>query len=75
MQRIRFDRHRARKLRLQRAWSLAELADKAGVPATSLSRWETGKRNPSTATIRKLAIALQVDAAELIVLDTTGNRS
>jgi transcriptional regulator with XRE-family HTH domain len=75
MQRIQFDRHRARKLRLQRAWSLAELAAKAGVPVASLSRWETGKRNPNTATIRKLATALQVDAAELILLGTKGNRS
>lgn len=73
MQRVQFDRQRARTLRLHRAWSLAELAAKARVPAASLSRWETGKRNPNAATIRKLADALEIDVAELIVLDEGGH--
>lgn len=51
---------RQRKLLSQR-----ELAERAGVSATTIANIETGKIRPHPRTLRKLADALRVDPGEL----------
>ena len=45
--------------------SQSELAKEAGVTATTISRIETGKREPLRRTIRKLAKALEVKPGDI----------
>lgn len=54
-----------RRLRQQREWNQAELAFHAGLAPSVISEIETGKRDPSAGTLRKLASALEVDVPEL----------
>ena len=49
---------RIRHLRLDRGWSLAELARRAGTSAPSLHRYESGWDRFEVATLRKIATAL-----------------
>ena len=55
-----------RELRQLRALSQQELADRAGVGRTTLSRIESGKSTAHGRTLRRLADALSVDVAELV---------
>jgi transcriptional regulator with XRE-family HTH domain len=51
---------RIRKLRIKQGMSLAELAQKTGIPASNLSNLETGeKNNPTLQTLLRIAEALQ----------------
>lgn len=43
-----------------------ELADKAGVSRSTVSLLETGKRNASVVTLRKLCLALQCQPGDLL---------
>jgi transcriptional regulator with XRE-family HTH domain len=55
------------EIRLRReakGWSQAKLAGEAGMGVSGVSQIETGARNPSAVTLRKLADALGVDVAE-----------
>jgi transcriptional regulator with XRE-family HTH domain len=55
------------RLREQRFWSRAELAEKADVHADHIGRIEREETTrPRMATIRKLAAALEVDPSELV---------
>jgi len=54
------DLRRAKKL------SQEELADMCKVHQTYLSGVETGKRNPSLLVLERIAVALGVDAEELV---------
>lgn len=47
----------------------AELAAKAGISVTGLSRIELGQRKPRPSTVRKIAEALGVDAAMLMGIE------
>lgn len=56
-----------KKLREERKFSVRQLALKAGVSAAQISRMETGERGtPRPETIKKLAIALNVDYEHLM---------
>jgi transcriptional regulator with XRE-family HTH domain len=57
---------RLKRRRLERGWTLQDLAHASGITSTSLSYLERGKREPKPATIRRLAEALQCDARELM---------
>ena len=63
---------RVRQLRLEKSWSLRDLADRVGVGFTYLSRIENGRLNfgdyPSDALIHRLADALEVNEDELVIL-------
>ncbi len=49
-----------------------ELAEQIGVSTLTVSSWETGRRRPKAAHIRKLADILNVNMKELLfVLDST----
>jgi transcriptional regulator with XRE-family HTH domain len=49
-----------------RKWSQSELAEKAGLPPSSIAHFEAGARKPSFDTLRKLATALEVTADYLL---------
>ncbi len=54
-----------RRLREAKGWNQAELAVYAGIGPSGVSQIETGKRNPSAATLQKIAEALGVEISEL----------
>lgn len=53
------------RLRRERELSQEEVAHKAHIHQTYLSGVEGGKRNPSVAVLERIALALEVDIAEL----------
>ncbi len=55
-----------RELRTLNALTQEELADKAGITATALSRIERNEAEPRPSTLRKLATALGVEPSTLI---------
>jgi transcriptional regulator with XRE-family HTH domain len=64
--------HRVRELRTAKKLSLRALAPRVGVGFTYLSKVENGKLDfgdyPSETLIRKLAVALDADETELLIL-------
>jgi transcriptional regulator with XRE-family HTH domain len=56
---------RIRELRDERGWNQTALAYRAGMSVSQISLIESGKRNPSAASLKNLADALEVDIAEL----------
>ena len=63
---------RVRQLRLEKSWSLRDLAERVGVGFTYLSRVENERLNfgdyPSDALIHRLTDALEADESELLIL-------
>jgi transcriptional regulator with XRE-family HTH domain len=57
---------RLRDLRVRRALTQGELAEKADVGTNTVARLERNESEPHMSTLRKLARALDVDPAELI---------
>ena len=57
---------RLKELRTLRAFSQQELADAAGVGRNTISRIERGETGAHGRTLRRLALALRVDVAELV---------
>jgi transcriptional regulator with XRE-family HTH domain len=60
---------RLRSARLERFWSQADLATRAGVSKLTISRLETGDRAPSLRTVRALADALGIEPGQLARTD------
>ena len=58
--------HRLRAARDLRQWSQSELAERAGLPPSSIAHFETGTRKPSFDTLRRLANALEVTTDYLL---------
>jgi len=54
-----------RRLRQEKDWGQKELAFHANLAQSVISEIETGKRSPSARTLRKLAVALEVEVADL----------
>ena len=54
------------KLRKQRNWSQAELAEKVGVCPAFISHVEAGRKEPRVATLRKLAEVFGVSTDYLL---------
>ena len=64
--------NKLQSLRAQRGKGLRQLAEEAGIDASTLVALEKGYRKARLATLGKLAVALEVDVAELLdYLDTT----
>ena len=61
-----------RRLRGQRGWSQEALAARAGIHRTYLSSVETGQRNIAIDNICRLAWALGVEGADLLVKSRGG---
>jgi transcriptional regulator with XRE-family HTH domain len=57
---------RLRDLRVRRALTQEELANKADVGTNTVARLERNETEPHMSTLRKLARALNVDPSELI---------
>jgi transcriptional regulator with XRE-family HTH domain len=57
---------RLKKQRTRRALTQAELAQGAGVTTATVARIERNEIEPRMTTLRKLALALEVDPAELV---------
>ncbi len=57
---------RLKILRIRRALTQQELAEKAGISSNALNRIELNKAEPHMSTLRKLAEALDVDPSELV---------
>jgi DNA-binding XRE family transcriptional regulator len=51
--------------RINRLWSQAELAQRAGVSRRTIVNIETGKRPPRLVTMRQIADALDIDWTEV----------
>lgn len=61
---------RIRYLRQRKVMTIAELAEKAGIPAwQTLQAIETGKQQPRPSTLRKIAAALGVEPWDLLPPD------
>ena len=56
---------RIKAARKQRGMTQRELAQKVGISVNSLSRYETGERQPNIETLSKIAEALGVDPVEI----------
>jgi transcriptional regulator with XRE-family HTH domain len=54
------------RLRLEKAWSRQQLADRAGVSLKSLAAYETGNRHPRADAFHRLAEALGCQPADLL---------
>ena len=57
---------RLKTLRIRRALTQQELAERSGLSKNALNRIELDKAEPRMSTLRKLAKALDVDPAELV---------
>lgn len=60
---------RLRELRRLKVLTLRELEEKSGVSYNTVWRLENGYRKARPSTIRKLAVALEVEASELVVAE------
>ncbi|SDN68792.1 helix-turn-helix domain-containing protein [Vreelandella arcis] len=58
--------HHLQALRLERGWSLSQLASAAGIAKSNLSRLEQGNGNPTLDTIWRLAVQLNVPFGTLV---------
>jgi transcriptional regulator with XRE-family HTH domain len=59
-------RQRLREAREMRGYKQEKLADRAGMPATTIAHFEAGTRKPSFDSLRKLAIALEITTDYLL---------
>ncbi len=57
---------RLRALREKKKMTVEELAERTGIPSTTLYRWESGDRCPINEQILLVAEALQIKASKLI---------
>ena len=57
---------RIRDLRKQKRMSQTELAKSAGVSQTTVTAWETGKAEPSSSAVAKLAVIFNVTTDYLL---------
>lgn len=60
-----------RRRREDKGWSQAKLGVLSGTGPSGISQIETGRRNPSTATLQRIAGALGVEVRELFPLEQT----
>ena len=58
-----------KQLRNEKGWSQGQLAVYSDTSQPTVNQIETGKRNPSTETLAKLARALEVEVADLFPLE------
>ncbi len=66
MQAVVYIGDRLKILRIRRALTQQELAEKAGMSSTALNRIELNKAEPHMSTLRKLAKALDTDPTALL---------
>lgn len=67
------DRPSLARLRLQKGWSQAQLAQRSGASQSYIARLEQGKIDPQISTARKIATALEVSVETLNQALTRGS--
>jgi transcriptional regulator with XRE-family HTH domain len=75
---VELNAHVARRVRARRnaqGWSLAVLAERAGLSKTIVARIESGDGNPSIETLLRLADALDLTIGALITVDAASSTS
>ena len=60
-----FKKGNFKKIRIQKRWAVTTLAEKCGISRSSITRWETGKLEPSEKMVRIMAQFLQVPVSEI----------
>jgi transcriptional regulator with XRE-family HTH domain len=65
---IKYDRRALRRIRLQRAITLQDLAVKAGMTPNAVGYIDRGVVDPKVSTIAKIATALEVDVREFFIV-------
>ena len=63
---MQIDAQKLRTLRRRKLWLIGDLAERSGVHRNLISNYENGKAGAHPDTIRKLALALGVEPAELL---------
>ena len=58
-----------KELREKAGFSQRELAEKLGVQASTVCQWESGKREPNMALVKRIASILSCTADELLGID------
>ena len=66
MEAVVFIGEQLKDMRVRRAMSQDDLAEKAGVGLNTVNRLERNRTEPRPSTLRKLAEALDVDPGELV---------
>ena len=66
MQAVVYVGDRLKNLRIRRALTQRELAERTGISTNALNRLELDKAEPHMSTLRKLARALDIDPTELV---------
>jgi transcriptional regulator with XRE-family HTH domain len=66
MQAVVYVGERLKALRIRRALTQEELAQRAGLSKNAVNRLEVDKAEPRMSSLRKLAKALDVDPSELV---------
>ena len=61
-----------RRLRREKNFTQAELAERIGINKQNISRYESGKAEPRKSTLRKLAEVLEVTTEQLLSRGTEG---
>ena len=59
-------RIRLRQARELRGWNQGDIAERAGMPASSIAHFESGSRRPSFDSLRRLANALEISTDYLL---------
>ena len=72
MQAVVYIGERLKDLRIRRALTQEELADKAGIGKNTVNRVERNLTEPHMSTLRKLAQALRVEPHELLEGENDG---
>jgi len=63
-----------KRLRLDRGLTQEDLAHSAGITTGTLSRTESGETSPSWRTVRRIATALGISAADLVAAGEQGDK-
>ncbi len=62
--------NRVKEIRLKHGVTQAEIAEVAGVSQRAVSQWETGKTDPSAASVSKIAAKYGEDAESIVFEET-----
>lgn len=62
--------NRVKEIRLKHGVTQTEIAEVAGVSQRAVSQWETGKTDPSAASVSKIAAKYGEDAESIVFEDT-----
>lgn len=59
--------HTIRRLRIQRGWTQYELAIQVGVQPQAVYLWESGRRSPQVAQMRKLGKLFEICSDDIVL--------